>query len=175
MNNTLKLSSPWQLYAQKVSALFEADPDINVVPLLEAENKAILLRVANAAKSDALEKLLPAHLDFGGVELSVRVERVPDGSNSLADLFAAAFSGNPRFGCVSTGLNKPGLPSFVFVEMKASPVQFWADNLGDVRGAVTMLPQDLARDVFAGGAGEGAAFCTEELAPFSSPATPSPK
>lgn len=155
--SNLKLSSPWQELANEFTAMFGADPDINVV-FEEGENKIVKLYVDNDKKAAALEILLPSSKDFGNV--TVYIEVIPANINhydGLAEIYEQALSGNPAFSRVVTG--SKGLFAMSYVMFKPEVVQFFNDELSDANGFKHTLYQDIARDIF--DPAVGLSFCTE--------------
>ena len=146
----LKLSPPWNEYHEQVKALFGQDPEIKV----EYDNvrKELTLRVESQRKVSALLRLVPARVDFGGVEVRVCVvpanaagETLPDDA-ATADVLTAAFAGNPvvtQIRQVSKGLFR----DLCYCVFKKEVVQYPADNLADINGNRSMLMQDIAREV----------------------------
>ena len=62
----LKLSPPWIEYAEQVKALFGRDPEVEIE--YDDKRKTLTLRVESQRKASALLRLIPARVDFGGVE-----------------------------------------------------------------------------------------------------------
>ena len=149
----VKLSPPWEIYRKKIEALFDGDPD--VICVWDAERCEEKLLVTGQDKAEALSALLPAEKDFGGVTMLITV--VPDnGEKDMGTLFRQAFNGNPLFNeAVRVGLMGGEL---TFVEFKPEVVQFYGDNMQDLRGNITTLPETVAREIFADR--EGVFFCT---------------
>jgi len=137
------MSAPWTIYSQQIAALFEKDSAVNVV--FDGETKDLKLYVKGQAKAEALEKLLPAEKDFGGVKLKITVIPANEEMTPI-ELIRNAFSGNPALEEIITGDN-PMTSDFNYVIFRREVVQYWADNLGDANGVVTTLYQDLAREV----------------------------
>lgn len=147
----LKLSPPWITYVSEVNALFQNDPDVNVV--YDNDNLEVKLYVEKPYKAMAIDALLPDEVEFGNITLCVTVipangdmPTVPEGTDNEA-LFNEAFDGNPvyAFCKVVTGMFAFNTTYVVF---KNRVVQFFNDNLNDIYGNVSTLYQEIASDVF---------------------------
>lgn len=165
MENKLKISPPWEVWASKLQELFAADPDVEVVKTLDGERKSVRLYVQSEDKADALAQLLPEKETFGGVEVSVKVlpgneEEKP----SAADLLRRAFAGNPALADVDEVPAGPGAPCLAYALFRPEVVQFWADNLGHPQGLVTTLFEDVATEVLTGPGAAGLVFATAPVA-----------
>lgn len=137
------ISAPWVSYYKKLYALFEYDEEV-AMSYSDDERKVTIL-VESQIKADALAELLPNEKTFGNVTLKIEV--VP--SNSEVDrltLFRHAFSGNPIVSSIET--SDGGAFALSYVMFSPDAVQFYDDNMGDPNGMCTMLPQDLASEVF---------------------------
>lgn len=157
MSEKMKLSPPWLTFYREVAALFNDDPEVSVS--YDEETTTLKLYVDNAIKADAISTLLSSEKQFGNVTLNIEV--IPSNNNETVEsLFRHAFSGNPILSEIQTVEGVFTNP-ISYVVFEPSIVQFWNDNLGDLNGMCTMLPQDIARDVF--GDAFGACFCTELL------------
>ncbi len=157
----LELQPPWFGYVERVKALFGKDVSIDVE--YDDEKKRLAIKVESARKANALSRLIPAKIDFGGVSVGVSIipgntecDMLPDDATTQ-ELLMAAFDGNPvvtQIRQVSKGLFR-GLCYCVF---RREVVQYPADNLADINGNISILMQDIAREVLA--KAEGAYFCT---------------
>ena len=154
MEQNVRLSPPWEIYRKKIEALLRADPEIRLD--WEENTRVLRIFVNNAAKADALDELLPPEVEFGGVDLHLRV--MPENKAlTKAQLYRRAFEGNPFFKrAVTIDLQTNKLTYVVFAP---EVVQFFGDNLGDINGNMTMVFEDVAKDVF--GRTEGVAFCSD--------------
>ena len=133
----VKLSPPWISFFREVEALFEEDPEI-VIRYVE-EPLTIKLYVNNETKADALTQLLPTEKNFGGVTVYIQV--IPadtDRKPNKAELFKAAFAGNPIF---EEMIDVEG----VFVNpilccvLQIKVVQSYNNNLADSNGNVSKI------------------------------------
>lgn len=152
----MNLSAPWDIYYRQVEALFAKDPEIDVV--YDEDAKEIKVCVENPVKADALEKLLPATKNFGGVELRITVVPAND-QESPASLYEKAFYGNPAFSGI---VESEGSFKATYVVFKPEVVQYFTDDISDISGYESTVYEDIAREVFANG-NPGAFFCTEPL------------
>lgn len=162
----LNLSSPWATYYKQVKAIFGDDEDINVI-FVEASSE-VRLYVNNADKADAISQILPEKKTFpGNITLNIKV--VPSNpsevKHSTEDLFTRAFTGNPALSYIHVSDYGLGLV-ITYVVFKNRVVQFFNDNLADIRGLKSTLYEDIARDVFTE-LDDWVCFCTDI------PATPS--
>ena len=161
-NLRLKLSPPWITYVNEVNALFENDPDISVV--YDNSKMRLTLYVKGTDKASALSQLMPMEKEFGNVSLKIFV--IPSNGGKMhfsfknkEDLFKAAFKDNPALSFVLT--TGSGLWDFnsVYIVFENKVVQFFNDNLKDVRGNMSTLYQDIAEDVFE--EMYGISYCTD--------------
>lgn len=149
------ISSPWMTFARKVNAMFENDPEINVQ--YDEEANVIKLFVDNSAKADALSQILPAEKEFGNVKIGIEI--VPANEDSPAALFRTAFAGNPVVDGIEVVPFAENAP-VSYVVFARQVVSFFNDDMSDYFGAESTLYEDLARDVFDTGLGQGVCFCT---------------
>lgn len=148
-------SAPWITFYKEIEALFGQDPEITCI--YTANPPSMKLYVENPAKADAIDKLLPKDVSFGGVDAPIIV--IPGNKpDTKANLFKTAFDGNPAFSRMvsAEGIFTNPIHYCVF---NKEVVQFWDDNLGDINGNVSTLYEDLAADIFDDT--EGVMFCTE--------------
>lgn len=149
------ISSPWVTFARKVNAMFENDPEINVQ--YDEEANVIKLFVENSAKADALNQILPTEKVFGNVTIGIEV--IPANEDSPAALFRTAFAGNPVVDGIEV-VPFAGNAPISYVVFARQVVSFFNDDMSDYFGAESTLYEDLARDVFDTGLGQGVCFCT---------------
>ena len=151
--NKVQLASPWENFYHEIDALFKNDPDVKVK--FDEENNVVQLFVDNQEKADALTQILPTERTFGNV--TVYVEVLPaDKTNNVADLFQAAFKGNPAIAYIKT-IEVFGAP-MTYVLFKKEVVQYYNDDLSDIHGNRSTLYQDIAKDIFDEA---GIFFCTD--------------
>lgn len=149
--------SPWVVYYNQIKALFDGDPDITTE--FDTDNLAIVIKVANTEKAEALAKIMPISKGFGGVTVSIRV--VPanvDPGRYLADCFETAFTGNEAFSHVTMVPDVFTNP-MAFCVFKKEVVQYPDDNIFDEHGVCSTLYQDIAKKIF--GEVDGVFFCTD--------------
>ena len=149
--------SPWVVYYNQIKALFDGDQDITTE--FDADNLAIVIKVANTEKAEALAKIMPMSKGFGGVTVSIRV--VPanvDAGQYLADCFKTAFTGNEAFSHVTMVPDVFTNP-MAFCVFKKEVVQYPDDNIFDEHGICSTLYQDIAKKIF--GEVDGVFFCTD--------------
>lgn len=144
MGNKMKMSPPWVVYYRKIEALFGEDPDIKVD--FDEDNLIIKLYVTGQDKADALDQLLPAQKEFGNVVVNISI--IPANKKSTKiDLFKKAFEGNPVYS-YAAGVEGIMTNPIYYVVFKNRVAQIWADNLGDINGNISILYEDIAREVF---------------------------
>jgi hypothetical protein len=156
-NTELKLSPPWMTYCHEFDALFGDDPEVQVVWNDDDDQKSISLYVKNAAKADALTRLLPTEKTFGNVVVKIKV--IPANKEvepSMIELMETAFKGNPAF---SYAASVSDLFPINYVVFANKVVQFYNDQLDDPHGVVSTLYQTIAKDVFENV--NGVYFCTD--------------
>lgn len=150
-------SAPWTTYFRQVKAMFEDDPEIKFVED-ENDQRTLLMYVDNSEKADAISQLLNCEVNYGGVTATIKI--IPaNKTETKADLFVKAFSGNPAFSRMVSTKDIFVNPIHYCVFAK-KVVQFWDDNLGDINGNETTLYQTIAENIFDDT--EGVLFCTED-------------
>lgn len=151
----LKLSPPWNEYANKIKILFEKDSDININ--YDKDNIVLSLYVDNTDKAVALNHLLPEEIDFGGQKMKIRI--VPtNAEKNIRQYMKDLFKGNPivnRIEDVTGPISNP----MTFVEFRKEIVQYYNDNIGDLHGNRTTVIEEIAREVFE--KKDGVFFCTD--------------
>lgn len=152
----LNLSSPWVIYYRQINAMFDKDPEINVV--FDENNTEINIFVENVDKADALEQLLPVKKEFGNVVLRINVIPANKVGESKADLFRRAFEGNEALSFINT-VDIGGVFRNTYIVFKKEVVQYFTDDLSDVYGVHSGLYQDIAKEIF--GTQQGIYFCTD--------------
>lgn len=154
----MTLSPPWVTWVNELKSLFAQDKEVKVVA--DLEEMTVRVYVESEEKADAIAALLPETKEFGNVTLSVAVVPGNKTGDKFRDRFMTAFAGNPLY-VETVGAECP-LGVFTYVLWKADVVQFFNDNLGDVCGNKSMLPETVAKDVLK--AQDGVYHCTEPLA-----------
>lgn len=157
--NNIKLSSPWITYYHKIETLFREDPDVKVQ--YDEDNLVLKIYVDGQDKADAIYQLLPTKVTFGNVSLAITV--IPANKpTTKAEMLKKAFDGNPILSYV-TKIDGIMTNPINYVVFRPTVAQFWDDNLHDPHGNVSMLYEDLAREIF--GEDEGIFFSTDSLTP----------
>ena len=153
----VELSAPWEIWRKKAQAILQPDPEIETD--WNGEHRKLTIKVDNAGKAEALSTLLPGVVEFGGVQLIVDV--VPaNGEVTTEKLFRRAFAGNPMFSS-AIEIGGIGMPRTTYVSFAPEVIQFFADNLRDISGNLTMLAADAALDVL--GEREGVSYCSAPI------------
>ena len=149
-NVRLKVLPPWSTHINMIQALFDGDPQIACNTNYEAVNPTITLACSNGDKVTALQKILPPEVEFGNVILKINIDGVPSNRafKNKKELFEVAFAGNPAFAyCVSPVDQGYYWFDMVYVVFKNCVVQFFNDNLNDCHGIISILYEDIAREV----------------------------
>ena len=141
----MKLAPPWVIYYKEINALFGDDPDITVQ--YEEDTNTINMKVDGQEKADAIVQILPTEKKFGNVVVKINVIPANKPQTEL-DVFKKAFEGNPIFSyavSIDTGMTSNTFNYFVF---KHKICQYYGDSLNDPHGNISMLYEEIARDVF---------------------------
>ena len=151
-----KMSPPWVQFVCSLEAMFGDDPEIKIEFVDKDEGKFVKLYVDNQRKADAIGKLLPLEMSFGGVDLGIVVV-ASNKATSAAQLYTDAFAGNPVLEDVKVidGIFPNPL---TYVMFKKEVVQYYNDDMSDVYGNRTTLYQELAKELFI--MKDGVNFCT---------------
>jgi len=147
MADMFELTPPQYDYANKVKALFYGDQEVRVE--FDKDACAVKLYVDNQAKADALARILPTSMDFGGIVVGVQVIPANDDVSRI-ELFRRAFEGNPNVAKVASEASGPYGMLEERVTFKAKIVQFYNDNLSSADKIYTGTMEQVAGDVFAG-------------------------
>ena len=160
----LKILPPWSLVINEFIALFDGDPQIACNTDYSGEHPSIVLACNNGDKVTALQQILPAEVQFGGITLNVAVDGVPSNRafKNKKELFDAAFNGNPAYAYSVCPVDE-GYQWFAitYVVFKNTVVQFFADNLNDCHGVISTLYQNIAEELLTGPAADGVFFNTD--------------
>ena len=154
----LCLSSPWNIYYNKINAFFMRDPEVNVI--FDEENYNIKIYVSNGRKAAALSKILIPQQEFGNITLDIEVIP-PNGilKNTANTDLVDAFAGNGALFSIEKvegfGFNA------VYVIFQKEVVQYFTDDLGSYYGKASTLYEDIAREIF--DVDTGIFFCTSEI------------
>lgn len=157
---TLKLAAPWTTYYRQLQAMFKKDKEVRIV--YDEHEVEIKFFVENAIKAEALSRLLPEVKTFGNVSLKLTV--IPANNDEIIDfhcdidLIQAALTGNEA---IANFYPVDGIFSnkLLYVTFKREVVQFFNDDLSDIRGMCSTLYAEIAKEVF--GILSGVFFCTD--------------
>lgn len=147
------LSAPWYEYANKLKVLFENDEDI----VVDIQDDAVRIRVANTDKYEALTHLLPEAKKFGNVTYKIIIIPANKGELTTRDYLRNLFKGNEavhRIEDIVMGSNP-----MTFIEFEKEVIQYYNDNLSDLHGNCTTVLEQVAREVFDNQ--DGVYFCTD--------------
>lgn len=145
----LKLSPPWSVFYDEVTAMFKKDPEVKVV--MDEENYTISVFVNNPKKSAAIAEILEQERKFGRIILKVVVPPPNDEVFTFengVELYKAAFDGNRALSFI-----QPKTCIFdtsFYVVFKNEVVQYFIDDISDIHGFCSTLYENIARDIFVG-------------------------
>lgn len=147
----LNLSAPWNIYRNKLAAMFEHDNEVDVSDISEvsegnSSELEITVRVETHAKADALIKLLKPTVHFGGVSVHVNVVEA-NTEETPESILKAAFSYNPVINFIDSYVDDTN-SHHTFAVFEPGIVQFFADDLSDYYGNFNALYEDVARELF---------------------------
>ncbi len=158
----VNLAAPWTTFYRQVQAFFKNDPEIKV--MYNAQGPELKLYVDNPVKAEALTQLLEPTRTFGNVTLTISVvpsNKAVDGGipemNCDSALIKAALAGNGAVSLVKDVVVMAN--TLTYVAFKKEVVQFFNDNLSDLRGLTSTLYQDIAEVIFTHHL--GVCFCTD--------------
>lgn len=158
MPEQIKMAPPWVSYVNAIVAMFEKDPDVEVI--YDNDNMGVKLYVNGTAKAEALTKLLPTEKTFGNVTLTVTVVPANNNSDDPIKLFRDAFYGNEAVSDIWTApMEVTQSNPFTYVVFQKEVVQYYNDNLGDAHGNRSTLYEEIAREIFENH--PGIYFCTD--------------
>ena len=160
----LKLAAPWTTYYREIQAMFKNDKDVRII--YDENEINIKLYVNNAQKAAALGMLLPESVTFGNVTLGICIIP-PNGDNKVAEITSdidavkQALGGNEA---VTQFYTIDGIftNQMMYVVFKKEVVQFFNDDLSDIRGICSTLYANIANELF--GRLNGVFFCTDSEA-----------
>ena len=165
----LKLSPPWITYCNKLTALFDGDPQIAFNVDFDTSDSVVSVTIAtnNGEKAAALVRVLPEEKKFGNITMKIIIDGKPSNRAFLStkELFDTLFENNPAYAYSVC----PAAEGYWFIDMtyvvfKNCVVQFFNDNLNDPHGIISTLYQELAAEIFEGLeglVGGGIAYCTD--------------
>ena len=154
-NEKTRMAPPWVQYANAVQAMFEKDPEVDVV--YDNEEKTLALLVENPVKADALQQIMPMEKEFAGIKLKINV--IPANLKmSKAQVYQAAFNGNPAFKTV-VPVEGVFTNPLLYVLFAKEVVQYFNDDLSDAHGNRSTLYQELAKEIFV--PQDGVLYCTD--------------
>lgn len=159
----LKILPPWTTVINKITLLFDEDPQIACNVDYNGKCPTITLACNNGDKVTALQQILPEEFEFGNVTLKVNIDGVPSDRafRNKKELFDTAFEKNPVFAySVSPADDGYNWFSIVYVVFKKKVVQFFNDNLNDCHGIISTLYQNIAEDILIGEGAQGVYFNT---------------
>lgn len=154
----VSIYAPWIIYARKIQALFEKDSDIVVHN--NFENNNITLYVDDADKASALRELLPKQKTFGNITITITINPNNAYNKTKEELLRDVFHWNPIVNHFTTIHPEGTTNPFTYCAFAKEIVQIAADNLGDEHGVISLLYEDIAREIFEN-VDDGVYFCTD--------------
>lgn len=145
----LKLSPPWSIFYDEISAMFKPDPEVKVV--MDEKNYTIYVFVSNPKKSAAIAKILEQEKKFGRITLKVLVPPPNDDEYKFAngvELYQAAFEKNPRLSYVQPKTSI--FDTSFYVVFRNEVIQYFNDDISDINSQCSTLAEYIARDIFVG-------------------------
>lgn len=173
---TINLVSPWVEYYRKIEAMFREDPNAHV--LYDEKLNKVTIYVDTEKKARAIALLLPATKQFGLVTLQISVVYANKeidipvaGTYTSAELFQDAFDNSTALVYIQEIKNVFDNP-ITYVVFAKKVVQYYTDNLGDIKGLRSTLYQEIAKELF----GEnskcaGVYYCTDSSYSFEDAVT----
>lgn len=159
----LDLAAPWTTYYRQLQSFFKKDEEVKVI--FDNQTASIKIFVENPTKADALTLLLPTAKTFGNVTVNVSVipannaERKEElDPKNHQQLFTHALNGNKAISFIQE-VGFMGNQKFMYVVFDKEVVQFYNDDISDIRGLCHTLYQDIANTIFEKHA--GVFFCTD--------------
>ena len=168
----LKLAPAWDIYYQKINAMFK--DDVHATVIYDRDNLKIKIYVTDQKKAEALDQLLVHNVIFGNQELTVDVIPANGDDNSSKPytyesghsfyspslIWYDAFYGNPLYSYSKKFVGIYSNP-LTYVVFTPTVVQYYTDSLNDINGFSTTLAQEIAKDIFV--EQEGTFFCTDKV------------
>lgn len=148
------ISPPWMTYYEKVKAMLGQDSEITIGDINSIERGyKFSVFVQNTVKAEAIKLLLIPQIVFGNVSLQLTVIG-PDGNEispadpniDTVELLHHAFDNNPLF--VNAIDRQLGPSKFVYCIFAKKIIQFFNDDLSDYKGNCSILPSDIAKQIF---------------------------
>jgi hypothetical protein len=156
-NKNVSIVSPWVDYYRQIEALFNKDPEINVV--FDDDAPEVKLYVESSEKADALMHILPTEQAFGNVVLKITIIPADEIKESKINIIKKAFKGNPVVSFIKS-IEGISTNPFHYVVFRNEVVQYYNDDLSDFYGNKSTLYQDIANNII--GESEGVYFCTDK-------------
>ena len=147
MEQNLQLSPPWFQYRASVAALFEDDPDLTIVDIVEGDDGVYTFDIVsgNAIKLAALQRLLMNEIPMGNVTLKINFVYDEDGKDYSEAIANAAFAGNPHLHSVASHINPiTQIPDYAAVIFQKEVIQFFNDDISDYYQTKSTLAADIA-------------------------------
>ena len=158
----VKLANPVTYTANKIASLFAGAK--GVTTKFEFKHRVLRIYVENAEQAEALARVLKPRHEFGGLYLDIAVY---PGNKKKIDLkkLKGCESAEATFECLKLAMkgNKYKSNAFYvddpvmgtrwyFVEFAKKVCQYQADNMSNVHGVESALPEDVAKLAFDVGA-----------------------
>ena len=147
----LGLSSPWVQYYHQLEAFFKKDDEVKIV--FDEEKNDIKVYVADAAKAEALSKILPQMKTWGSVTLFITVVPANLARNKAAfsipsaTIWETAFRNNKALSYIKV-IKDLYCNDLTYIVFAKEVVQYFTDSLGDIHGVRSCLYEQMAEDLF---------------------------
>ena len=140
----IKIVSPWINFYHEVTALFRADPDVDV-KFNDEDDYEIKLFVKDPMKAEALEYILPKERIFGNVTVKVTVIPANKPISSIEEALRYGFKDNLIFNYSRTESTPIG--EFNYAVFRPEIVQYFNDDISDIDGKRTATAEQIAKEV----------------------------
>lgn len=160
----LSLQNPATDQAMRIAAFFKGDPDVTTSYSYfkddDTKNPTIQIFVSDPDKADYLNRMLRKQYSFGGIILDVQVVQAcagdivvmnpPSDSTSMSgfEMLKVALKSNPNLVNTRSVFVPLFGVTYNFLEFKASPLFYQADDISNVKGYKAVMPEELAAEIF---------------------------
>ena len=151
------MQAPQVVWAKKLLALFECDPDVTV----DYSNAECVTRVyvKGDDKAESISEILPCDMTFGNLSMPVEVIPANEEELTVADHLRRAFANNPALVDVIEHEPVPGGAPLTYALFAPAVTQVECDDASSPYGISTYTYEALARDVL----GVGGVLISSEL------------
>lgn len=143
------LCPPWVTYRNKIAAMFDADPNVEVGDIEDSDDSGVYkfnITCANPIKQLALKEIIPGEIVMGNVKVRICI-LLKEGDYSK-EIYAAAFEGNPIFEGIVISRNPITKEEFNYCVFQKKVIQFYNDDISDLYANYNGIAADIARSIF---------------------------